>query len=407
MTSAETSYILNTRIGSGLPIVGTDNNIKTVREQKVPTTKYLDIDSTYRDRFNYPNPCNFVCQINYPNRSNDPVGSINPVSDSLYYHGIPDPFQDIPLPTYQYITSAASITNTQIPLDVHEPIIYDFYINNYLQIAGEFRKILSYDGATKVAVIESAFTMGAVPISTPYLIRRSLPLFMGTVGAVISNLQFTLNALASTIDGFYTNSYIEFGAGSVNMLEGLAIRIVDYVGATRTVTLASQFPFAVNIGDSIDINGFSRDSTSSLLFAGNPDTSIVSYYEVELLWLSMPIQILDTGYGGYLNNYPYVYVSLYNEGNQLSKQVFYSNNPNSTQVIFKVPIDQYFGDTMFYTFKESKAKQVVKFQPFQNIRFQITLPDGEVVSFQIKDKQPPQAPDNLIQVNAVFSLRKL
>lgn len=414
-TAAETSYSLNSRINNKLPIMRnlniSDNSAEkkeTQKEQKVPSVKYLDIDSSFRDRFNYPNPADFVVQINYPNRSSDPSGSINPVSLSLFYHGMFDPFQLIPAPTYQYITQGPTASATDVQLDIYEPIIYNYYINNYLQIGTEFRLIIAYDGTTKIATIDSAFTVGIVPLGTPYLTRKALPIFLGTVAAIVSPTEITLDASASSVNDFYKNSYLEFYAPpSANFLEGNAIKISSYNGITKTATLASPFPYVVNVGDSLDINSFSKDSASSLLFSGNPDTSLIPYYEIELLYILVPIQLLKVAYGGYLSNYPYIYVSLFNEGNQMSKQVLYSNNPNSTQVLFKTPIDQYFGDSTYYCFKESKQKHVVKFQPFQNFRFQITLPDGETLQYDLPDKQPPLSPDPQLQISALFSLKKV
>jgi hypothetical protein len=405
-TSAETSYsIIKSQHKENKENKDNEEN----KDKKFTQTKYLDIDSSYRDRNNYPNPCNFVVHINYPNRNSTASGSINPVSRSLWYHGMFDPFQDVPVPTYQYITSAIAPSGVLVPLDIHEPLIYDFYINNVLQIGNQFRTITAYDGITKIATINLAFgaPFAIVPAGTPYLTRMNVPSFLGTITAVASQTQFTLDATASSIDDIYVGSFIEFGSPSANMLEGLAIQIIGYNALTRTVTVATPFPYTINIGDSVDINQFTSDSASSLLYSGNPDTSIICYYEIELLWISIPVQILNVGYGGYMTAYPYIYVSLFNEGNQMSNQVLYSNNPNSMSVMFKVPIDMYLGDVNFYVFKEAKQKHVVKFQPFQNFRFQITLPDGEILSFSISDFLPPLSVNPLLQVNASFALRKL
>src|SRR5690606_35801189 len=77
MSSADTSYQL------------TQGNAQT--QGNVPVYKYLDIDSTYRNRNNYPNPNDFVIPITYPGRDSTAATAIDPVIDAIPYTGSTDP----------------------------------------------------------------------------------------------------------------------------------------------------------------------------------------------------------------------------------------------------------------------------------------------------------------------------
>lgn len=364
----------------------------------VPVYKYLDIDSTYRNRNNYPNPNNFVIPITYPGRNSTAATAIDPIVDAI-------PYTASSLPPGSNVTQAGS-TTTVIVLGVNETDIDNFYVNVVLEISGEFRTISSYDGTTKTATVTVAYS-GPPGAGVVYYTRKIQPFFVGTVAAVPAptTTTFALAGGPSLINNIYSNSYVRFTSG-VN--SGLVFLISSYVGLTNVVTLSSPMPNPPGAGDALELDSFSRDNASTLVYAGTvSNAGQNAYYEIELCWLSVPNLILGVGYGGELDRYPYVYVSLYNEGRRLYNQPMFSNNPNSTLALFKVPVNEYFGDTSFLTLKDSKTKQVVRFETNQDIRFTITLPDGTVVEYAEPDTVSPLEPNPFTQVNALFAFRKL
>ena len=383
MSSADTSYQLT--LGSQ-------------QQTSVPVYKYLDIDSTYRNRNNYPNPNDFVIPITYPGRDSTAATAIDPVIDAIPYTGSTDP----PGTNQTQVSSDAS----NITLDPQESTINNYYINSILEISGEFRTITSYNGTTKVATVSVAFS-GTPAAGTVYYTRKTQPFFVGTVAAspAPTNKTFALNGAASSINGIYVNSYVRFTSGSNN---GLVFRVAQYNGATKLITVSGTIPNVPTAGTTVELDSFSRDNASTLLYSGAGGSNVQSsYYEIELLWLSVPNQVLGVGYGGTLDRYPYVYVRLYNEGNRLTNQAMFSNNPNSPLVLFKVPVNQYFGNTSFITLTDAKTKQVVRFDPSSDLRFTVSLPDGTIVNFAESDNFSPINPDPFLQVNALFSMRKL
>lgn len=382
MSSADTSYSLT----------------QQQPQKEVSVYKYLDIDSTYRNRNNYQNPNDFVIPITYPGRDSTAATAVDPIIDAIPYTGSTDP----PGTNQTQVSTNAS----NITLDPQESTIDNYYVNSVLEISAEFRTITSYNGTTKVATVSIAFS--STPANgTVYYTRKTQPFFVGTVVAspAPTNRTVALNSAASSINNIYNNSYIRFTSG-VN--SGLVFRVTTYNGATKVVTISGTMADVPTVGTTVELDSFSRDNASTLLYSGSGGSTVQSsYYEIELLWLSVPNQVLGVGYGGTLDRYPYVYVRLYNEGNRLANQVMFSNNPNSPLIMFKVPVDQYFGNTSFITLTNAKTKQVVRFDPNSDIRFTVSLPDGTIINFADADNFSPLNPDPFLQVNALFALKKL
>ena len=174
-----------------------------------------------------------------------------------------------------------------------------------------------------------------------------------------------------------------------------------------SITPPQDFAGFLNDGtDNIEFNTQARENASTLLYNGGIPSTSISYYKIGLKWLVLPNQLLKVGDGGKLDNYPYVYVQLYNDGNSGYLKSMDSNNPNSIQAIFKVPVDRNLYDIprAFYTLKIENKDQIVKFRPDQDIRFRIILPDGTTVQNNTDDNQSPLFPNELLQVNAAFTL---
>ena len=360
-----------------------------------PVYKYLDIDSTYRNRNNYPNPNNFVIPITYPGRSSNSSTAVDPIVDAI-------PFTASTNPPGSNVTRDGS-TTTSIVLGIGETTIDNFYVNTILEISGQFRTVSTYNGSTQIAVVTVPFS--SAPIAgTVYYTRKTQPFFVGTVSASPTPTTTTFG-LSGGSPSLINNSYVRFTSG-IN--SGLVFLVASYNKTTNVVTLSSPMPNAPSAGNALELDSFTRDNASTLVYSGTVNNiGQNSYYEIELCWLSVPNLILGVGYGGELDRYPYIYVNLYNEGRRLYNQPMFSNNPNSTLALFKVPVNEYFGDTSFLTLKDSKTKQVVRFETNQDIRFTITLPDGTIVEYSEPDTLSPLEPNPFTQVNALFAVRKL
>jgi hypothetical protein len=401
MTSAESSYSLLRAIASQ------NGEHKSAEKRPIPVFRYLDIDSTHRNRNNYPNPNNFVIPMLYPSRTSNSNSAIDPVSLALPFHSPLDSTLVPPIPAGVYDTSAISAGPTEAVLDLRETEIDNFYVGAILQIGTEYRTIVSYDGTTKIATIDSAFAAYPVTIAAgvAYLTRKGIPVYSGNVTGVTTDQEFAVVG-ASSLPNIYVNGFVRFLTGAN---ANLSRRIVSYSGdPLNTLVVDSAFPNAVIVGDTLEIDSFSYDNAIPLLYSGDPNTSTNTYYEIELLWMTFPKQVLGVGYGGEPDKYPALYVQLYNDGNMLANQVMYSNNgAASMSALFVTPIADYYGDSKFLTLKDCRMRQIVKFIPNQDLRFTITLPSGEVVQFADSDTLSPNAPNPFLQVHALFSLRKI
>ena len=188
MTSAESSYSLLRAIASQ------NGEHKSAEKRPIPVFRYLDIDSTHRNRNNYPNPNNFVIPMLYPSRTSNSNSAIDPVSLALPFHSPLDSTLVPPIPAGVYDTSAISAGPTEAVLDLRETEIDNFYVGAILQIGTEYRTIVSYDGTTKIATIDSAFAAYPVTIAAgvAYLTRKGIPVYSGNVTGVTTDQEFAV-----------------------------------------------------------------------------------------------------------------------------------------------------------------------------------------------------------------------
>uniref|UniRef100_A0A6C0I6S4 Uncharacterized protein n=1 Tax=viral metagenome TaxID=1070528 RepID=A0A6C0I6S4_9ZZZZ len=408
---------INTGYQSQMISTGYGNSDK-LNKTTLPVYKYLDIDSTYRSRIDYPDPNSFV--VRNSNSSN--VSSNNLVAYNL-------PVYSFPM-SQLYVAGLFSPLKFQsggtdnLTLDTRETsTVPNFYAGYFIESIDslittptptsystvQYTTIASYNNTSKQAAFTSPLGTNAV-INSNYIIRKNKPLFIGNVSAIVGNL-VTLTKPAGAGYGFIPNDfnsvyYLRVRKSATSSLDNRIVQITLSSANPNQLTLNSNLSLSVN--DSIEIIGPGQNIITSLRYASGGSQSIQGGdYELELLWLSVPNQILDVGYGGSLDRYPYIYCSLYTGITNTTQQVLYSNNPYTSKVIFKVPVNEYFGDTSFITLKDSKAKQTIYFDPSQDLFFELTLPDGTVISFNEFDNMPPYPPNPFLQINILVSMRKL
>jgi hypothetical protein len=87
--------------------------------------------------------------------------------------------------------------------------------------------------------------------------------------------------------------------------------------------------------------------------------------------------------------------------------VLYSNNPNEQGALFRVPLGLNLRTETFFTLKDSKCIQTVKFKPDQPLHFRLTLPSGDPVIFATADNPLPQNVNPLLQISCAFAIRRI
>ena len=373
--------------------------------------KYLDISSSFRNRNQFPNSADFVIPIGLDERfvSNP----INNISSSF--------FQDPILTSIPY-TQASSVnpplktqagsTSIKIILDSREVQIYNYYIGSFLNIGNEFRQILQYNKFTYVATVDSPFTLTTSNVF--YYIRQSVPTLITNIIADVADVNhmkqlnkiYFTSPISTNQNGSYDMLYFRFINGS---LINTVYKILKYVGSTKYSIFEPSLNFDQLLGgglDQIEISRYTFNNSQSVYYRTLGPTN-VRFYELSMQYICMPNLTVDGSNGGLLDSYPYILVHLYNDGFQQTTNIMYSNNPNASQAIFKVPIDKYLYNrpTNFYTLKPINQFQTIPFNPGQDLRFRVTLPDGTTLKYTTLDNFSPSAPNPLFQISAQFAIK--
>lgn len=292
------------------------------------------------------------------------------------------------------------------------------YINCilYNETRGEYRSVTNYDFTTHILRVNAINSVTGWTATDNYTIRKSAPLESSLIAAGTTTTSIVLSAGASTINDFYNNQFLRirgstYGNGLVPP-EGEARKIVDYNGATLTVTVAPPFSAIPTVGDIAEILDFSYDNWNPFVYTGSQvSQQEMICYEIELLNLVLPNKTLSSGVGSRIAFYPYVYVEISNVSGAGAgtKNIIYSNNPNSTRMTFRAPIDDVPNPVLssFVKIDGDGMVQTLKFKPNDNLKFSVRLANGEVYQTVESDFYSPNAPNPEVQVSCLFSIKRL
>ncbi len=353
------------------------------------TYRYMDISSNFRNRNLYPYTSDFVVPVSFTNNNiSNPFLAADPIS--------------LAVPTVNSLTQAGSTTNN-IVLNANSSTINNYYINQYIGVSNQYSTITSYNPSTFTATINPPYSSAPL-VNTQYLISGALPSLTGTVNNGSNQQVVNLGNNASSDNGAYVGYFIYFSTGTNN---GVSQLISAYTGSTQSAKMAKALPNIPNVGDPFLIAQYSGDNASPLLYSGTIGMNQAVCYSIELLYLTLPNQILSSGYGGSLDKYPYVYLYIYNEGNQHTEYPMYSNNRINQSATFKIPLGITLKSETFFTLKDARMIEVIKFKIDQPIRFRLVLPDGSPIIFVTPDNSSPMTVNPLVQISASFALRRI
>jgi hypothetical protein len=158
---------------------------------------------------------------------------------------------------------------------------------------------------------------------------------------------------------------------------------------------------------------FFRDNAQPFSMSGS-NVSLQSQvcYEIELISLIVPnAHLQEIGSSGRLAYYPFLFVSLTSPGTAggTGPYCIMSNNPNSNHAQFIAPIDDvnHPDNATFLKLDGDGMVQTMKFNPYSTLQLRVTLPNGQPLQFKVNDSSPPQLPNPLGQLQAVFSLKRV
>lgn len=393
--------------------------------------KYLELDSTYRNRNQYPNPSDFVIPYSISGSYTDAVQAFDPVCNST------------PFETGSGATLATTQTVTLIP--IVSSSVDNFYVNQFIGLINtlvsprtiQYANIVSYIGLTRTVTVSGAFTFplgtysyvirsalpSDIPINTNTKVTTILPL---TALVAFTPTVVTIQPASSSQPNFYYGMMIRLTLTMTAVSEYR--KVIAYDETTKQITVSSPFSQVYSNADYYELLPFTYDNLRPLKYQGTSNMNQPVCYSVRLVHIAIPFvvrsytdqsnvefderAILDVGHGGTIDQYPFFYVCLYSEIHKDSIQSLISNNPNSNNALFRVPVSS--GDTpgpkkimSQTTFTRCDMCPVIKFLPNETFHLAVLLPNGEPVSFRQKDNISPAPPNEKLQISAVFELIRM
>ena len=290
----------------------------------------------------------------------------------------------------------------------------------------EWRPIISYDGTSKLAGLDISSPYSPLSgwaLTDTFVLRKTPPTEYGTLVNLLSSATTTvvLPVSSSNIIDAYNGSFIRFTSGPN---KNTICLIIDYSGdgvienpypapptlITPHVATLNRYLLTDPNPTSYEILQFTKDNEVPFMYTGSSvSQQEMVCYEIELIDLVLPNKILING--GRSVFYPFVYVELQNisaAGSGLTN-IIYSNNPNSTRKLFRCPIDDIQNPLIvpFMKIDSDGTKQTIKFKPNDNLHFAVYLPNGKLFETLCPETYSPDVPNPLIQIIALFSLKRL
>lgn len=461
--------------------------------------KYIELDSTYRNRTQYPLPAQFIVNLNQSGAKNK-QSALDPVCDStplLVFNGIFDTTSTvnnyisgtissgIAVPvtglsntsstteillslnncvqiedyytgcillitnssgtlerkriikyrpvsaTRAFVTlesavstavtngNAVSISNPSELGYIYVPTGSNFnnYYNNYYlenQTTLEYRLIVSYDGITKLAKLQSPLTTWSV--SDIINIRKTFDIHSGAipVGATLTTSSINISPTASNINEYYKGDFIRFYSSTTtkNDIRRIVSYIYDDTTSKWVLSFTPPLPLPPSVGDLYEILQFTRDNAVPFNYTGSKTGSQeMVCYDIQLINVIIPNKNLSVGNCKRLPFYTHLYVEFANETAPSSGQtgLIYSNNPNAVKMLFRATIDDIAQpcNSNFLKFNGDNMVQTIKFKPNDNLRFSVRLHTGEVLQSIDPESYSPSPPNPDIQISAIFSINRV
>jgi hypothetical protein len=291
-------------------------------------------------------------------------------------------------------------TGNETPNYYHNRIVYN-------QTQNEFTTAAFYNPATKL--LRGTTLPSAWALTDTFVIRKTAPAAVGPiVSGTVSTLTISTGVLSLELP--LIGSFIRMTSGSQ---ANVIVKITGYTETAPNVvlTVSPMFSSAPSAGNTFEFLQFTRDNVYPLVYSGSTvSQQDMVCYDIKLVDLILPNRILNSGRGGIIAFYPYVFVELQNVSspNSGNNNSIYSNNPNSKIALFKVAITEIYNPeiTPFVRITGTDETQTVKFKPNDNLKFAVKLPSGEILNTIYADTVSPSEPDPFLQVSALFGITR-
>ena len=308
-----------------------------------------------------------------------------------------------------------------------------FSIRREAPLIGELNNEVGYDSSMIFSLEPDFYRNSYIKIGNEIgLITRYVTFSGKALNGDGNHIIFPDNA--SNINGFYNNMYVQIN-GEVKKIISYIVTGVEpnivrtaevstyfggpnyYVTTGDPFTLLNGFvntPFTTPFtnGAKFEILQFSHDNHNPFVYTGSVlSQQEYSCYQIELVDLILPNKILNCGFGSRIAFYPYIYVELTNISGSSSgsKNAIYSNNPNATSAVFRVPIYDVQNPiaSAFVKVDGDGMVQTLKFKPNDSIFLSVRLGNGELFKTLEKERYSPQQPNPDIQISALFGFKRI
>ena len=441
-------------------------NNTVIEDIIINPTRYIDIDSSYRNRTVYPYPAEFevtstptnTCRQMNSLSSQDPIvygypsvtfdGNIITTAGA-FTGGIPSRPCSNTASAVDGFYTGATLVDTSIGEDalilsydgdnkcfdidgsfsgiwaatdnytITDPstaskIFYtsgpsfdNVYIGFYLIDAtiGEQRLIVDYDASTKSIILDTPFS-GAWSVTDQYEIIQDPTSTNSGIAAAMTTTTITLSNAPNNLPvDYYRGQYVNITDPTSPIYNEIS-PIIAYDPVTKIATVTKPFSAAA-APVSYKVLPLSRDNSS--YFNIQPTARLESgYYEIELITLILPNITLNVSTGGRIAFYPYVYVEFGNTPQANTRNIITSNNPNSRRALFKCPIYDVVNPLLSSFVKLSSAGmvQTIRFNPYEPYVFKVYLPNGDLYT-TMADNSSPILPNPILQISATFAIKRI
>jgi hypothetical protein len=416
--------------------------------------KEIEIDSTYRNRVLYPNPCFFELLVNTPNKTFfaalDPVSRAAPqclftgntLDSSLpnittltgtivrvlpnaievnfsnqifnfnnYYDGLTSD-DNVTIVKYEYmhdnlgrfflekfpIVSVGNFFNIYYWPQIQPLNIAGLYVKFFIPAKPRCNQVKFLYNETRHnwnEIIYSDNVSVTVFIKNTnwnYSDRFSLRDEPPSwIGTIVSNTQNTITL--NVVDSSQRDFIFIPSIGYFG-------KITNQNGLMITVTPNILVPILVN--SEIQCLPFSYDNSQSLPYIGTCDQQQRTWI-IELVSIQIPNVPLKNKF--YLLQFSHLYVEFRDPYNSPQNNIM-SNNPNSNNSYFRIIPNKVQSSREWLSFDCDGSSKTIRFTPTSmQFRFKILTPDGCLLEFIEKDSEWPKKSLSKLQVSALFNLK--
>ena len=314
------------------------------------------------------------------------------------------------------------------------------------QSQGQISKILSYVGNTQIVSLKDGLT-NFINIGDQYTlifkqeykrIIKYVDCRSSAIGGSLNTINFPINtSQIKYINNYYNDLFIDVGGKGIRkiidyeVIPGIsAIATIDNNGNNFTSPIVSGDLFTITSGVIEGGNGkftysisnqpayilpFSYDNLFPFINSSTQISNSQQWYEIELINLILPNQILDSGFGGLITFYQYLYVEIGNTSStgNIGNNII-SNNSNAVGMTFRATIKDCSHPTNsnFIKINGDNMTQIIRFDPQDNLHFALYLsnsPDPnnrQLFKVLPNEFYSPLPPNPIIQISALFRLKK-